>query len=350
MPSRATTRAGSASQAEGSLALEGRKLFLKSSASPATAPTREARAPVLEDLYGRVVPLRGGRTARGRRRLHPRIDPRAAKRRSSRAGSRSCPRSRARSTEEDLIQLIAYIKSLRPGETPTRTEACPPPVGARRASRRSRRGDDRTMSTTHRSASYTPQADAAARRRRPRSPSYLNDAYGVRSWLFTTDHKRIAHPVPGLGHALLLRRRGRGHADPPQPDHARRRADHGRRPTTSCSPPTASSWSSSSWSRSIPAVLGNFFLPMMIGAKDLAFPRLNLLSWYIYMIGAAFTLSAIFTGGVDTGWTFYPPYSTRSSHYERDPGRDRRLHRRLLVDHDRAELHRHDPHACGAPA
>src|SRR5438105_4094208 len=59
----------------------------------------------------------------------------------------------------------------------------------------------------------------------------------------------------------------------------------------------------------VPAVLGNFVLPMMLGAKDLAFPRLNLLSWYLYMIGAAFTVWAMVSGGVDTGWTFYPPFS-----------------------------------------
>jgi cytochrome c oxidase subunit 1 len=64
---------------------------------------------------------------------------------------------------------------------------------------------------------------------------------------------------------------------------------------------------------SIPAVLGNFLVPMMIGAKDLAFPRLNLLSWYIYMLGGAFTLTAVISGGVDTGWTFYTPYSTAAS-------------------------------------
>jgi len=64
---------------------------------------------------------------------------------------------------------------------------------------------------------------------------------------------------------------------------------------------------------SIPAVLGNFLIPMMIGAKDLAFPRLNLLSWYIYVIGALFTLYAVVVGGVDTGWTFYTPYSTTVS-------------------------------------
>src|SRR6185436_17896333 len=63
----------------------------------------------------------------------------------------------------------------------------------------------------------------------------------------------------------------------------------------------------------IPAVLGNFLVPLMIGAKDLAFPKLNLLSWYIYIIGGFFTLHAIVTGGVDTGWTMYAPLSTQFS-------------------------------------
>ena len=64
---------------------------------------------------------------------------------------------------------------------------------------------------------------------------------------------------------------------------------------------------------SIPAALGNFVLPLMLGAKDVAFPRLNLASFYIYMVGAAFGLTAMITGGVDTGWTFYTPYSTTTN-------------------------------------
>ncbi len=64
---------------------------------------------------------------------------------------------------------------------------------------------------------------------------------------------------------------------------------------------------------SIPAVLGNFLIPPMIGAKDLAFPRINLLSLYIYWIGGVFTLYAMIAGGVDTGWTFYTPYSATAS-------------------------------------
>ncbi|MCA9797791.1 MAG: cbb3-type cytochrome c oxidase subunit I, partial [Candidatus Eremiobacteraeota bacterium] len=63
----------------------------------------------------------------------------------------------------------------------------------------------------------------------------------------------------------------------------------------------------------VPTVLGNFCLPLMIGAKDLAFPRLNLLSWYVYMLASIWVLVAILAGGVDTGWTFYTPYSSQSS-------------------------------------
>jgi cytochrome c oxidase subunit I len=61
---------------------------------------------------------------------------------------------------------------------------------------------------------------------------------------------------------------------------------------------------------SVPAALGNFVLPLMLGAKDVAFPRLNLLSYYIYVVGALMAVTSIVIGGVDTGWTFYTPYST----------------------------------------
>jgi cytochrome c oxidase subunit 1 len=61
---------------------------------------------------------------------------------------------------------------------------------------------------------------------------------------------------------------------------------------------------------SIPAVLGNFVLPMMIGARDVAFPKLNLFSWYLFIAGGALALWSLIHGGVDTGWTFYTPYST----------------------------------------
>ena len=60
----------------------------------------------------------------------------------------------------------------------------------------------------------------------------------------------------------------------------------------------------------IPAVIGNFALPLMLGAKDVAFPRINLMSWYCYMGGSIFFVTVLVTGGLDTGWTFYTPYST----------------------------------------
>ena len=65
----------------------------------------------------------------------------------------------------------------------------------------------------------------------------------------------------------------------------------------------------------LPAIFGNFFLPIQIGAEDVAFPRLNLLSWYIYIIGATMVIVSLFLPGgpIDTGWTFYIPYSVRST-------------------------------------
>lgn len=64
---------------------------------------------------------------------------------------------------------------------------------------------------------------------------------------------------------------------------------------------------------SIPAVLGNFIIPLMIGARDVAFPKLNLLSWHLFLLGGAFVVYSVIVGGVDTGWTFYTPYSSTYS-------------------------------------
>ena len=148
----------------------------------------------------------------------------------------------------------------------------------------------------------------------PKEPKqhYLNVHYGVRSWLLTTDHKRIAllylasiTAMFFLGgvFAVLIR--------------------------LELVTPQGDLVSSDTYNKlftmhgvvmiffflipSIPAVLGNFLIPLMIGAKDLAFPRLNLLSWYCYIVGALFTLWAVVHGGLDTGWTFYTPYSTVAS-------------------------------------
>jgi len=142
---------------------------------------------------------------------------------------------------------------------------------------------------------------------------YLNASYGVKSWLFTTDHKRIAllylgsitfmFLVGGIAATLM-----RLHLIEPQgalvePEtYNKLFTMHGIIMVFFFLVP------------SIPATLGNFLVPMMIGARDLAFPRLNLLSWYIYIVGAIFTLYAVIAGGVDTGWTFYTPYSSSYAH------------------------------------
>ena len=138
--------------------------------------------------------------------------------------------------------------------------------------------------------------------------NYLNAGYGLKSWLLTVDHKRIAilylitisifFAIGGL-FAVLIR--------------------------LELLTPPGDLFSSDTYNKlftmhglvmiffflipSIPAVLGNFLIPLMIGARDLAFPRINLLSWYVFVTGGLFTFAVVLLGGVDTGWTFYAPYS-----------------------------------------
>jgi len=142
--------------------------------------------------------------------------------------------------------------------------------------------------------------------------NYLNNGHGLKSWLLTKDHKRIAllylfsitaFFFLGGFFALMIRLDLLTPAsDFVQPDtYNKLFTMHGIVMVFFFLIP------------SIPAVLGNFLLPIMVGAKDLAFPRINLLSWYIYVLGGLFTLIAAVTGGVDTGWTFYAPYSTSAS-------------------------------------
>jgi cytochrome c oxidase subunit 1 len=142
---------------------------------------------------------------------------------------------------------------------------------------------------------------------------FLNDNYGIRSWLLTKDHKRIAilylvsitffFMIGGL-YASLIR--------------------------LHLLTPNGALFQSDTYNRlftmhgvnmiffflipSIPATIGNFLIPLMVGAKDLAFPKINLLSWYLYMGGGCFSLAALFSGGVDTGWTFYTPLSSGFVH------------------------------------
>jgi cytochrome c oxidase subunit I len=143
-------------------------------------------------------------------------------------------------------------------------------------------------------------------------PNYLNVAYGLRSWLLTVDHKRIGllymMSITGafmVGGAFAVAIR------------------------LELLTPEGDLFQSETYNKlftmhgivmlffflipAVPSVLGNFLIPIMVGARDMAFPRLNLLSWYLYLIGAAFTSWAVIDGGVDTGWTFYTPYSSSFS-------------------------------------
>ncbi|MBZ5627248.1 MAG: cytochrome c oxidase subunit I [Acidobacteriia bacterium] len=142
--------------------------------------------------------------------------------------------------------------------------------------------------------------------------NYLNTDFRVRSWLLTTDHKRIgilyllsitAMFFVGGFAATMIR--------------------------LELLTPAGDLMSSDTYNKmftihgivmvffflipSIPATLGNFLVPMMIGARDLAFPKINLASWYMYITGAGLMMYVVLTGGVDTGWTFYVPFSSTYS-------------------------------------
>lgn len=142
--------------------------------------------------------------------------------------------------------------------------------------------------------------------------NYLNAAYGLKSWLLTYDHKRIAwlylivvtiaFSLGAVFASLIRLELITPKGDLLQADvYNRMFTMHGVMMVFFFIIPA------------VPAVIGNFVLPLMLGAKDLAFPKINLLSWYVYLVGAAFTLYTLVSGGVDTGWTFYTPYSTSVS-------------------------------------
>jgi cytochrome c oxidase subunit 1 len=139
--------------------------------------------------------------------------------------------------------------------------------------------------------------------------TYLNINHSLKSWLLTEDHKRICilylivitlfFFVGGLFAALIRLELATPAGDLVESNvYNKLFTGHGIIMVFFFLIP------------SIPASLGNFLIPPMIGAKDVAFPKLNLLSWYLYVIGGSIALTAIIWGGVDTGWTFYVPFST----------------------------------------
>jgi cytochrome c oxidase subunit 1 len=146
----------------------------------------------------------------------------------------------------------------------------------------------------------------------PMEENYLEEGHGLKSWLLTKDHKRIGilylysitffFAIAAVAAALM-----RVELITPEGDfvlsetYNKLFTIHGVLMVWFFLIP------------SIPAVLGNFVIPLMLGARDVAFPRLNLLSWYLFNLGGALAIYSILIGGVDTGWTFYTPYSTAFS-------------------------------------
>src|SRR5213082_4110010 len=142
--------------------------------------------------------------------------------------------------------------------------------------------------------------------------NYLTADYRLRSWFFTTDHKRVAilyfagitlfFFVVGAAATLIRLELATPPGDLVTSDvYNRLFTMHGIVMVWFFLIP------------SIPTTLGNFLVPLMIGARDLAFPRLNLTSWYLFLFGGGLTLYALLIGGIDTGWTFYTPFSTMYS-------------------------------------
>ncbi len=164
-----------------------------------------------------------------------------------------------------------------------------------------------------------------------REPSYLVAQKGLKSWLFTVDHKRLGLMylattllfffVAGMS-AILFRTE----LLTPEGDYIRQGLEALGMLDPNQDPAIQSATTYNKLFTvhgavmvflviipSVPGALGNFLLPLMLGAKDVAFPRLNLLSFWVYSLGACFFLYTLFAGGLDTGWTFYTPYSSNFS-------------------------------------
>jgi cytochrome c oxidase subunit I len=157
-----------------------------------------------------------------------------------------------------------------------------------------------------------PSVDAPAEGAPAAHPSYLTDETSLRSWLLTLDHKRIG--VMYLFWVLLFFLMGGALAMAIRLE---------------LLTPGPSFMDATTYNQTftlhgvimifmfmvpgIPGAFGNFMLPLMLGARDVAFPRLNLASLYVYLTGAFFTLWGMVNGGIDTGWTFYVPYSVQTT-------------------------------------
>ena len=286
-------------------------------ATPATAPTARRARRSCAGLFGKNVHL-AGRSDGDRRRDYIResiLNP-AAK---IVAGYQPImPTYRGQLTEEEIIQLVKYVYIAEaPAEIARRTGPTSAPAVPQRHPRRrspSSRGPATaptgTFNVQPRSAmtSLTDFVEPVEEAPEP-CEHYLNHKYGLGSWLLTKDHKRIAilylvsisffFALGGLMAVLIRMELTTPEGDLFQPDiYNRLFTMHGVLMIFFFLIP------------GIPGVLGNFLIPLMIGAKDLAFPKINLLSWYIYVDRRALHVLGAPHGGVDTGWTFYTPLST----------------------------------------
>ena len=288
---------------------EGKQLFIQYGCSGCHNGHGTVRAPSLAGLYGCPVPLSDGSTVIADDTLHPRfiLTP----------GSQVVasyepvmPSFAGVIGEDDLLKLVAYINSLG------------------------------------RESSHEPCSALRERIAVPQEQeSYLSDGVSLRSWLLTpitsgsrssTWCRSLFFFVGGGGRRAdplqLIMPRARWPQPRPTPAVHDARRHHGV-----VLPGPA-----------VPATLGNFLVPLMIGARDLAFPRLNLLSWYLFMVGGICALCAMFAGGVDTGWTFYTPLQQRLLATAMCATVARHLHRGILVDPDGPQFHRHHSPAARA--
>ena len=260
------------------------------------------RGPTLAGLFGRQTPLTNGQSVNADEAYirESIVNPQA---KIVTGFTPIMPTFQGQISEDQILQLMAFIKSLQivnpqqplPAASPVSTAAQPRPTPAQN------KNSGNCMRAIE---GFEPPS--------PSKVNYINAQYGLKSWLLTKDHKRIG--LLYLASVTLFFFIGGIYAMMVRIELLTPRGDF---------------LSSATYNKvftqhgiimiffflipSIPATLGNFLVPMMIGAKDLAFPRINLLSWYIYLIAGIITIYALLAGGIDTGWTFYAPYSTTFS-------------------------------------
>ena len=307
--------------AQGSLSQKGEALFqqLGCVTCHEAEADRQGRCPNLHGIFGRPQQLTTGQTVT--------VDPEYIRESILNpdakivAGYQNImPTFKGLVTEDGIQQLVEYIKSIGPtggasGVATTNSQASTPTAaGVTSANQPGTTAQQKTnpnagMAPSNRwkkSFRGIMQTETTVKRE---PVNYLNVDHTLKSWLLTEDHKRICllylivvtifFFIGGAFAALIRLELATPAGDLVESNvYNKLFTMHGIIMVFFFLIP------------SIPGTLGNFLIPPMIGAKDVAFPKLNLMSWYLYVIGGGLTLYAIILGGVDTGWTFYVPFST----------------------------------------